>query len=458
MATRGGVGVEIDLDLIPLREKGMLPYEIMLSESQERMLLVAHKDKERAVQEIFEKWDLHGVTIGKVTKGGRMMIRKGGESVADIPATALTDDAPFYQRPKQRPEYIEELQRLNCNALPEPKDYSGVLESLLGSPALGSKRWIYEQYDHMVRINTLLLPGGDAALLRVIGKPYGIAVTLDGNSRYCFLDPRMGGKLAVAEAARNLVCIGARPLAITNCLNFGNPEKPEVMWQFDEAVEGISEACTFFNTPVTGGNVSFYNQTLGESIFPTPVIGMVGIVQNCQTHVTPWFKKGGDLICMVGNSGGQLGGSEYLKLQHGLVKGEPPQIDLRLESKVQNACMRGIGLGIIRSAHDCSEGGLAVALAESCFSPKNPIGAEILLDKGERADALLFGEAPSRIIITLEEKRLHEWERLATKIAVPWQIIGRAGGDILKIGPWIKSPVKRLCSVWENALSNILDV
>jgi phosphoribosylformylglycinamidine synthase len=381
-----------------------------------------------------------------------MNVKKGGKQVADIPARVLSEDAPVCHNPQKKPGYIEENHAWGPGSLPEPNDYTVVLERLMGSPELGSKGWVFEQYDHMVRINTILLPGGDAAVLRVMGTSKAIGMTLDGNGRYCYLDPRMGGKLAVAEAARNLVCTGTRPLAITNCLNFGDPENPEVMWQFDEAVEGIAEACRFFSTPVTGGNVSFYNQTLGEPIFPTPVIGMVGLLQDARTIVTPWFKKEGDLICLIGEIGDHLGGSEYLKSEHGLIKGAPPRLDLNFESKVQRACLRGIELGIIKSAHDCSEGGIAVALVESCFSPSGLMGAEIRMDKNDRVDSMLFGETPSRIIISIEEKSVPAWERLATSIAVPWQIIGRVGGDTLRIGPWIKSPIRRLNFLWERSL------
>ncbi|MGA1791267.1 MAG: phosphoribosylformylglycinamidine synthase subunit PurL, partial [bacterium] len=449
MAGKGGAGVDIDLGLVPVRETGMTPYEIMLSESQERMLLVAQKGKEKEVEDIFSKWDLHGVTIGRVTGDGHMRVKENGRLVADIPALVLSEEAPVYHNPKKRPAYVEEIQAWKPEHLPEPSDLTKVLENLLGSPSIGSKGWVFEQYDHMVRINTILLPGGDAAVLRIMGTPKAIGMTLDGNGRYCYLDPRMGGRLAVAEAARNLVCTGTKPLAITNCLNFGDPENPEVMWQFDEAVEGISEACRCFKTPVTGGNVSFYNQTLGEPIFPTPVIGMVGLVQDVQTLVTPWFKDDGDLICLIGQMGEDLGGSEYLKAVHGLIRGKPPGLDLAFESKVQTACLRGIELGIIKSAHDCSEGGLAVALAESCFSPFGLKGAEVTLDRVGRPDALLFGETPSRILVTIDEKRMSEWDRLATRIAVPWQAIGKVGGDQMKIGPWIKSNVKRLQFLWE---------
>jgi phosphoribosylformylglycinamidine synthase II len=452
MAGKGGAGVDIDLGLVPTRETGMTPYEIMLSESQERMLLVARKGKEKDVEDIFSKWDLHGVTIGRVTGDGHMRVREKGRIVADIPALVLSEEAPVYHNPQKRPAYIEEIQEWKPGHLPEPSDLTKVLENLLGSPSLGSKGWVFEQYDHMVRINTILLPGGDAAVLRIMGKSKAIGMTLDGNGRYCYLDPRMGSRLAVAEAARNLVCTGTKPLAITNCLNFGDPENPEVMWQFDEAVEGIAEACRCFKTPVTGGNVSFYNQTLGEPIFPTPVIGMVGLVQDIQTLVTPWFKDDGDLICLIGQMGEDLGGSEYLKAEHGLIKGKPPCLDLAFESKVQTACLRGIELGIIKSAHDCSEGGLAIALAESCFSPFGLKGAEVTFDTVGRPDALLFGETPSRILVTIDEKRMSEWDRLATRIAVPWQAIGKVGGDQMKIGPWIKSTVKRLQFLWEKGI------
>lgn len=439
MASRGGTGIEIELSLVPTREEGMTPYELMLSESQERMLLVAKKGKERDVEEIFKKWDLEAVVIGRVTEDGILRVKDRGVVVAEIPAKALAEDGPVYNRPIKRPDSQDEIQRLELSNIPLPEDYNDILLKLLVSPTIASKEWIYEQYDHMVRTNTVVLPGSDAGVIRIKGTNRALAITVDCNSRYCFLDPFLGGALAVAEAARNIVCSGGRPLAITDCLNFGNPEKPEVMWQFREAIDGISEACRRLKTPVASGNVSFYNETKDQGIYPTPVIGMVGIIDDVEKTMTQWFKSEGDIIVLIGENKEELGGSEYLSISHGLERGRPPGLDLNKEINIQGLCLQAINDGLIHSAHDCSEGGLAVALAECCISGKEPIGAEIDLENsGIRNDALLFGESASRIILSLREDGLKDLEKIARAKDVPLYIIGRVGGDRLKIGLTVK--------------------
>ncbi|HEX9880715.1 MAG TPA: phosphoribosylformylglycinamidine synthase subunit PurL, partial [Candidatus Binatia bacterium] len=378
MAARGGRGVELDLSCVPLREAGMTPYEIMLSESQERMLLVVKKGREEEVKRIFSRWDLDAVEVGKVTRDRRLRARFQDAEVASIPIAALTSEAPVYDRPAARPKDQDELRGLDLNAVEEPKDVNAALKRLLASPNIASKQWVYRQYDHVVRANTVQPPGSDAAVLRVRGTKKGLALTVDGNGRYCFLDPYIGGVLAVAEAARNLACVGARPLGLSDCLNFGNPERPEVMWQFSQAIQGLGDACRAFQVPVVSGNVSFYNETNGVSIYPTPTVAMVGIVPQLERTVTPWFKAEGNLIVLLGRTREELGGSEYLKVFHQMVRGTPPWIDLRQERAVHRCCLKAIEKGILESAHDVSDGGLAVALVECCVGgPGEPQGVKI---------------------------------------------------------------------------------
>ena len=367
-ASRGGTGNEIDLNLVPQREPGMTPYEIMLSESQERMLLIAQKGREKEVEAIFNKWDLHGVTIGRVTDDGMMRVKVGKKTVAEIPAKKLADEAPVYHREVREPKRDLKFE------ISEPKNYEQVLIELLKSPTIASKNWVYRQYDHMVQNRTIVLPGSDAVVIRIQEADKYIAFTADCNATYCLLDPYEGGKIAVAEAARNLVCSGARPLAVTDNLNFGNPMRPEIFWQFRRCVEGISEACRAFNTPVTGGNVSLYNESPAGAIDPTPVIGMMGIVDDPKHITTQYFKGEGDVIMLLGEMGDELGGSEYLKRIHKLKKGAPPQMDLAGAKRIHDACLDYIRQGWVKSAHDCSEGGLAVALAECCM---NGVGATV---------------------------------------------------------------------------------
>jgi len=453
MASRGGTGIEIDLSKVPRREVGMIPYELMLSESQERMLLVVKEGHEKEVEEVFKKWDLDVSVVGSVTDDGLLRVMNDGVMVAEIPARALSEESPVYLRPKERPEYLSMTQRFSVDNLPEPTEYTGIFLKLLGSPNIASKGWVYGQYDHMVRTNTVVLPGSDAAVIRVKGTNKGIAMTVDCNSRYCYLDPYVGGMIAVAEAARNLVCSGAKPLAITDCLNFGNPEKPEIMWQFEQATNGISDACKRLNTPVVGGNVSFYNETQGEGIYPTPTVAMVGIIPDINLHQTQWFKDDGDVIVMLGKIYEELGGSEYLAVVHGIEEGMPPGIELDLEIAVQNTCLEVIQKGIIKSAHDCSEGGIAVALAECCFSgPKFNRGATVNISKNMRGDCLLFGESQSRIIVSLDKGNLDHFKEIAGKNKAPFNIIGRVGGDRLVINELIDCPVEVLKQRWKRAI------
>ena len=454
MAGRGGSGIELDLSRVPLRESGMTPYEILLSESQERMLLVATKGTEDEVKRIFDKWDLDAVVIGQVTEDHQFRAHFNGAEIVRVPITALTKEAPVYQRPIARPSNIDELQQLDLSAVQEPEDLAATLKLLLGSPNIALKEWVYRQYDHFVRSNTVIAPGADAAVIRVKGTQKGLALTVDGNSRYCFLDPYVGGVLTVAEAARNLACVGARPLGLTDCLNFGSPENPEVMWQFAEVIRGMRDACMALKVPVVSGNVSFYNETDSKPIYPTPTVGMVGLLAKLKRVVTPWFKFPGDIVVLLGRTREELGGSEYLKLIHGLVKGTPPWIDLKLEEAVQNCCLEAIDRGILRSAHDISDGGLAVSLAECCIGgPDRPLGVRIETHEMIRGDALLFSESPSRIVVSLEEKNLAQLQELAAELRVPMHVIGTVGGARFVIQPLLQLQVEELRSIWAHGLT-----
>ncbi len=458
MAARGGTGVELDLSRIPLREREMTPYEILLSESQERMLLVARKGNEEEVKRIFARWDLDAVVVGKVTKEPLFRAFFNAEEVVSIPVAALTTEAPVYSRPAERPQGHDEVQKLDLTKVEEPNELGQTLKVLLDSPNIASKEWVYRQYDYFVRSNTVVAPGADAAVIRIKGTEKALALTVDGNGRYCYLDPYVGGILAVAEAARNLASVGARPLGLTDCLNFGSPEKPDVMWQFSQVIQGMRDGCVALGVPVVSGNVSFYNETDGTPIYPTPTVGMVGLLSPIARHVTPWFKSPGDLVVLLGRTREELGGSEYLKQIHGLVKGTPPWIDLRLERAVQQCCLKSIEKGIIRSAHDVSDGGLAVALAECCIAgPEKSLGARIELRTMMRADALLFGESQSRIIVSVKESDLNRLKDIVAKEEVPMQVIGEVGGPRLSIQPFIQLPVEEIRSIWSRGLERRLD-
>ena len=458
MAGRAGTGVELHIEKVPPREKDMIPYEFMLSESQERMLIVVSKGKEEELLDIFRKWDLEAVVIGRVMDDGFLTVKWNGKTVAQIPAAKISSEAPLYDRPSERPAWQDGLQKLDLDSIALPTDYNSVLLELLASPNIASKEMIWQEYDHMVRTNTVVLPGSDAAVIRVKESGgsgvKGLAMTVDCSSRYCYLDPYLGGMHAVAEAARNIACSGARPLAVTDNLNFGNPEKPEVMWQFVNAVKGIGEACRALQTPVIGGNVSFYNETKGQAIYPTPTIGMVGILEDVEKHLTQGFKLEGDAVVLLGLTKEELGGSEYLAVIHGMEKGMPPSLDLQAESRLHALLTQAVP--ILHSAHDCSEGGVAAALAESSISGN--IGAEISLKDisapGTRKDALLFGESSGRVVASLSEGDLAALKLLCENHGVPLFLIGKTGGKNLNIDSEIGVPVSRLSEAHKNSLKN----
>jgi len=458
-ASRGNSGAQIDISRVPRREKGMIPYEVMLSESQERMLVVVKKNKEEEAKKIFKKWDLNAIPIGKVTSDGVFKVKEGEKVVASIPVKSLTDGAPIYLRERAKPKYLKEANNLDLSSLPLPENIEKVFVKILSSPNISSKRWIFEQYDHMVGTNTILLPGHDSAVVRVKETRKAIAVSCDGNGRYCYLDPYEGGKIAVAEAARNVVCVGARPLAITNCLNFGTPTDPEIFWQFTKCVEGIAIACRELETPVTGGNVSFYNENPRGAIDPTPIVGMLGLINDFSFLCTPWFKKEGDLIILLGNGEKSIGGSEYLQCIHQLKKGRPPKLDLTTEKLLQKTCLELIKKGLVNSAHDVSDGGLAICLAECCIlNRENLIGATINLkrDIDEREDILLFGEVQSQIILSCPPQNFPYIEKIANKNKISLKLLGKVGGENLIIKKegkvLISKNIKEIHKIWENSL------
>ena len=434
MPARAGMGMEIEASRVPQRETGMTPYEIMLSESQERMLLVAARGREEEVRRIFARWDLDAVEIGTVTDDGMLRVRFQGQVVAEVPVKALADEAPVYEKPTARPAWQDALEAFDPLSLPAPADATGTLLRLLESPGIASKEWVYRQYDQQVGINSLVLPGSDAGVLRIKGARIGVAVTTDCNARFVYLDPRAGAAMAVAEAARNVSVSGGRPLGLTDCLNFGSPERPEILWQFKEAVAGITEACRALEIPVVGGNVSFYNETLGQAVLPTPVIGMAGILDDVEARCTQWFATPGDRIALLGPEAVSFGGSEYLWLLHQRVAGRLAPLDLAVERAVQEACRAAIGARLLASAHDCAEGGLAVALAEACVSGPRPVGAEVELVSAEiRDDLTLFGEGPSRVVVSVRAESARHFEQLMGEFRLPWRWIGRVAGDRLSI-------------------------
>jgi phosphoribosylformylglycinamidine synthase len=447
MAARAGTGIELDLSLVPQREQNMTAYEMLLSESQERMLIVAHSGREREVVDIFRKWDLDAVVIGRVRDTGRMQVVHNSEMVADIPVEALTDEAPRYERPMSAP--VKQEPQITPI---ESTDLTSELLRLLASGNIASKHWVYRQYDHMVRTNTAILPGADAAVVRIKETRRALAMSLDGNGRYCAANPREGAKLVVAESARNVVCVGARPIAITNCLNFASPERPEVMWSFSEVIDGMAEACRAFETPVVSGNVSFYNETEGRGILPTPVIGMVGLIEDVKRAVLPGFKKEGDVIALLGITQDDLFP----------VSGKVPALDLNREVAVQKASLAAAEAGLLASAHDCSDGGFAVALAESCFSSlgRVAIGAEVDLNGPLGPTVELFSESPSRIIISFDPADAAAVQEIAERHQAPFAILGRVTGNDLVIAvageEAVRGGVAELESVWRDALADKL--
>jgi phosphoribosylformylglycinamidine synthase len=505
MASRAGTGLDIDISRVPRREPGMTPYEVMLSESQERMLVVVRKGREQDALELFAKWGIEARVIGRVTDDGILRVREGGKVVAEVPARALAHEAPAYERPMRRPAYLDEVVCFDLEELPLPgdsghpdQDWAGALRRLLTSPNIACKEWVWRQYDHMVRTNTVVLPGSDAAVLRLKREEdpetremtaaagggatesaparkrfKAIALSTDGNGRYAYLDPFTGGAQAVAEAARNVVCAGAEPVGLTNCLNFANPEDPEIMWQFRKVIEGMAEACRVLGVPVTGGNVSFYNETMGVPIFPTPVVGMLGCLDDVERCVTAGFKKAGDIVLLAGETRGELGGSEYLHLVTGQVRGAPPALDLQREKALQAFVLEAARTGLLRSAHDCAEGGLSVALAESSFLADPGAGgveAEVMVNLAEtvgdggarppRLDAVLFGETQSRVVISCDESRVDELAEIARRHGVPLARVGRvrdgfirltAGGDVV-----LEERTEDLKALWRRALPEAL--
>jgi phosphoribosylformylglycinamidine synthase subunit PurL len=465
MASRAGSGLELDVDAVPRRESSMTPYEVMLSESQERMLLVAKKGREREVFEICDKWDLAHALVGRVTDTGKLIVKSGGKTVAELPIAPLTDEAPSYERPRRRPVWQDEAQKLDLGAIPEPRDLVSALKQVLASPNVASKEWVYRQYDHMVRIGTAVRPGsGDAAVVRFTGqRDGGVALSVDCNSRYCYLEPRLGAAHAVAEAARNVSCVGGEPLAVSDCLNFGNPERPEILWQFEQACLGIADACTALATPVVSGNVSLYNETEGKGIFPTPTIAMVGLVEDCAKNAGSTFLGAGERVALIGPlcgaRGGHLGGSEYLKVVHGRTAGMPPPLDLEIEKKVQGAVRALVREGLVRTAHDTSDGGLAVALAEMCFG--RDLGCRIALPpQPGRADALLFGEDTARILIAYPASAADRVAAIVRERGAPFREVGEVGGSslVIKSGDrtLVDARVADLKAPWSSAIPRLV--
>lgn len=452
MASKAGMGIEMNLDLVPQRETGMTAYEMMLSESQERMLIVVTKGREQEIKDLFTKYDLEAVAIGTVTDDKKLRLLQHGEIVADVPVDALAEDAPVYHKPSKEPIYYQEFQALDVE-VPQVEDINETLKQLLSQPTIASKEWVYNQYDYMVRTNTVVAPGSDASVVRIRGTRKALAMTTDCNSRYVFLDPEVGGAIAVAEAARNIVCSGAEPLAITDNLNFGNPEKPEVFWQIEKAADGISEACRVLETPVIGGNVSLYNETSGTAIYPTPVIGMVGLVTDLDHITTQNFKTRGDLIYLVGETKLEFGGSELQKLQNGRIFGKAPELDVQLEKERQNQVLAAIRAGVVQSAHDLSEGGLGVAVAESLFGQEK-LGATITVE-GNPVTAL-FSETQSRFLLTIKKEDQTEFESL-----VAAKLIGEVNDTAtLRVNAEnstiLEASVNELKDAWKGAIPCLL--
>ena len=473
MADRAGNGLELYLDDVPQRETEMTAYEMLLSESQERMLIVAKRGREKELVEIFNKWDLDAVVIGKVVEGNRLEIFHHNELVADLPIDKLTEAAPCYDRPMKKDAGTRgrgDAERKAEDRRPKTEDQTEILKKLLSSPNICSKHWVYEQYDYMVRTNTAVLPGADAAVVRVKETRRAISMCLDGNGRFSAVNPKEGAKLTVAESARNNVCVGGKPIAVTNCLNFASPERPKIMWAFSETIDGIAEACEKFETPVISGNVSFYNETDGDGVLPTPTIGMVGLIENSKKIITQGFKNDGDIIALLGTTNDDLSVSEYAQTVLGystneLIEiGKVPVIDLDLEKKVQNACLKLNDENLINSAHDCSDGGLAVAIAEQCFGSLNnkANGAEIELsnDKNLSIESLLFGESPSRIVFTFAAEHLENVKKIVGDC--PFEVIGKVAGNDLKIKigdeEKISVSVSELQNIWKTSLERQLEI
>lgn len=460
MASKAGNGLELYLDQVPQREEGMTAYEMMLSESQERMLFVVEPKDEAQAMEIFERWGVICAKVGKVTDDGRLKLLHHGEVVGDMPVHALVDECPIYDKPSSEPAYYAQNANVDTTAYKEVTELGGALKKVLGSPSVASKAWVYEQYDYMVRTNTAVRPGSDAAVVTIDGTRKALAMTTDCSGRFVYLDPEVGGRIAVSEAARNIVCSGAEPLAITDNLNFGSPEKPEIFWQMEKAVDGMAEACRELDTPVIGGNVSLYNENAKGSIYPTPVVGMVGLVHDVDHITTQHFKGEGDVIILTGVTRAELGGSEFQQVVHGVTEGRPPQLDLAVEKKLLSGVLESIQSGLVRSAHDLSDGGLAVALAESCIG--GGLGAQVSLhtaeigEAGLRADFALFSESQSRILLSATPENADALVSSIQAHGVPAVKIGRVSGLQLHVtvdGKEVLSEeIHTLKQVWEDAI------
>ncbi len=461
MSAKGESGMSINLDKVPLREKGMNAYEILLSESQERMLAVVKKGRENKMRAICKKWDLICEEIGEVTDEPVLKVFHHGSKVAEVPPfdCVLGGGAPVYERPARRPQELDKLQKFDFETLPPVENIQEAFQKLVASPNLVSRRWVFEQYDHMVQTNTALFPGGDAAVVRVEGTQKAIAAKTDGNGRYVYLNPRRGAKIAVAEAARHVVSTGAEPLAVTNCLNFGNPYKPEMYYFFREAVAGMGEACREFNTPVTGGNVSFYNESPESAVYPTPVIGMIGLIESLDQITPAGFQQAGDTIILVGETRNDIGGSEFLKQIYGQVTGNCPFIDLKTEHRTHVAVLQAIRAALVRSAHDISDGGLAIALTECCLmNTETHLGAEIELEPPQmRPEWFLFSESQSRFILSTAPENEAALLKIFREHNIPAAVIGKVGGKHLRIAHWIDSPLNSLADIYFNTLERMME-
>lgn len=460
MASKAGNGLELYLDQVPQREDGMTAYEMMLSESQERMLFVVEPKDEAQAMEIFERWGVICAKVGKVTDDGRLKLLHHGEVVGDMPVHALVDECPIYDKPSSVPAYYEQQANVDTNRYDEVTDLNGALKSILASPTVASKAWVYDQYDYMVRTSTAVRPGSDAAVITIRGTRKALAMTTDCNGRYVYLDPEVGGKIAVSEAARNIVCSGAEPLAITDNLNFGSPEKPDIFWQMEKSVDGMAEACRVLDTPVIGGNVSLYNENTRGAIYPTPVVGMVGLVHDTDHITTQGFKNEGDIIFVLGDTFAELGGSEFQKVVHNVTEGRPPALDLEIEKKLLGSVLSAIQSGMVQSAHDLSEGGLSVALAESCISGK--LGASVALNSDNlRHDLLLFSESQSRILLSATPAQADALESHIQSQGVPVRRIGQVQGTELQIQvdgkQVLAEQVNNLRQVWEDAIPCLMN-
>ena len=457
-AAHSDAGIEIDVSRVPRRDTGMSPYEVMLSESQERMLVVVRQGREAEVKRIFDRWDLRSDVIGTVTGDGLARVMDGPDVAGEVPVRLLTDP-PLYQTTGARPDWLRDLQEMDLSDLPMPEESpTSILTTLLASPNICSKECVYRQYDHMVQTNTVTPPGGDAAVLRLKESSKGLALTVDGNGRYCYLDPFAGGMIVVAEACRNLACVGAEPIALTDCLNFGDPEKPEVYYQLEQCIRGIAEASRRFDAPVISGNVSLYNESRGTGIYPTPVVGALGLLQDITKRTDIGFREAGDIVVLIGRESldagaEELAGTEYLEQVHGLVAGRP-SIDLDLETAVQRACRRLVAEGVLRSAHDCSDGGLLVALAESCIA--GGVGVAINATLPDRWDAALFGEGQSRIVVSLPAKALDALSEVCKQEGAPWVELGAVGGTTLRLADLDEITVDRLRDAWSGGLERAL--